>query len=163
MEQRAYLANQPILSASSFGQRLVILRKACGKSQRALGKNIGVSQVTICNWESGRKRPRPEKLAVLADALNVSVSALTQGAGDITDSSHLLDATSFGERLSTLRKLRRLSLVDLGARIGVSHVAVWKWENGSSYPSPQRIKSIADQLHVSVSFLKRGKDTNIPN
>ena len=37
--------------------------------------------------------------------------------------------------------------------LGVSIVAVCKWENGKSLPAPRRLKKIADVLHISVSSL----------
>ena len=70
---------EPLLSAKSFGERLVLLGKICGLSASALSESIGVSRLTIWNWKRGRKYPRPQRLESLAKALSTSVGALTRG------------------------------------------------------------------------------------
>jgi transcriptional regulator with XRE-family HTH domain len=157
MEQSPKRTDEPRLSAKSFGERLTLLREASGLSPSALGASIGVSQVTIWNWENGRKYPRPAKLDDLAKALNTSVCTLSRGQEEMPSAPQDLARASFGERLSMLRKARRLSLAELGSNIGVSHVTVWNWENGKGRPDWQRLQDLAHQLHVSVSFLASGE------
>jgi DNA-binding XRE family transcriptional regulator len=42
---------------SFLGGRLLLLRKYNGKKQEAVGRALGVSDSTICSWETGRSTP----------------------------------------------------------------------------------------------------------
>ena len=48
-DERAYYAH--------IAGRIRLLRAASGLSQRALGRRLGVSNVTICHWEHEEQRP----------------------------------------------------------------------------------------------------------
>jgi transcriptional regulator with XRE-family HTH domain len=157
MEQRSDRTDEPFLSAKAFGERLLLLRKASGLSSRALAASIGVSEVTIWNWETGRTYPKPANMESLAKTLNRSVSSLSRGIEELHIAPQQLAELSFGERLSMLRRARRLSLAELGSNIGVSHVTVWNWESGKRRPDWRRLQDLAHQLHVSVSFLASGE------
>lgn len=60
-----------------FSDRLKTLRVDRGYTQRTLGKIIGVSEVTIGNWERGVKQPSMSCLVSLANALHISMDSLT--------------------------------------------------------------------------------------
>lgn len=65
----------------------------------------------------------------------------------------------FGARLRTLRKGLRLTLEELGTRIGVSNQAVQKWESGKAFPQAERLQPLADALQTSVAYLLTGAAT----
>lgn len=50
-------------------ERLTSRRRNMGKTQRALSREAGLSQVTVWAMENGRKEPRAGTLARLAEAL----------------------------------------------------------------------------------------------
>jgi len=50
-------------------ERLASRRKNMGKTQRALSRDVRVSQVTVWAYENGRKEPRAGTLGRLAEAL----------------------------------------------------------------------------------------------
>ncbi len=56
--------------------RIKELREQKGIGQKALAIDIGVSQPTICDWESGRKVPSSKRAAILADYFGVSLDYL---------------------------------------------------------------------------------------
>lgn len=56
--------------------RLAELRKERGLSQAALGKEIGVAQNTLCNWEKGNREIDQEDLLKLANYFKVSIDYL---------------------------------------------------------------------------------------
>ena len=60
----------------NFNENLKIIRSAAGMTQKSLGEKIGVTSVTIGNWERGIRQPSFELLSKLADALDTSVDAL---------------------------------------------------------------------------------------
>jgi transcriptional regulator with XRE-family HTH domain len=84
----------PILSDMGAGQggRIAVRRKELGLSKAALGKLVGVSRVTILNWESADAMDiKDSKLKKLARALRVSESyivdngpmAVSEGRGPL--------------------------------------------------------------------------------
>lgn len=63
----------------TMGERIARLRGRLGLTQAALGRRCGVSRRTVSDWESGRSRPRPKRLCVLAKALGVAEAYIEQG------------------------------------------------------------------------------------
>lgn len=56
--------------------RIKTLRENAGKQQKELAIDLGVSQPTISDWESGRKVPSAKSTEKLADYFNVSIDYL---------------------------------------------------------------------------------------
>ena len=63
-------------SRPPFGERLAEARTKAGLSQAELADKIGVSQRLITHWERRSVTLKPEQLAALADALNMSSDEL---------------------------------------------------------------------------------------
>jgi len=59
-----------------FNENLKSIRCGAGITQKSLGEMIGVTSVTIGNWERGVRQPSFELLPKLADALDTSIDAL---------------------------------------------------------------------------------------
>ena len=59
-----------------FSQRLLLLRKQAGLSQKQLGEIIGVSNKAICTMEIGTRETTFEKLVLLAEYFHVSADYL---------------------------------------------------------------------------------------
>lgn len=67
----------------SFADNVKRLREAKNYSQAELAELVGVSQVTICNYENGRKKPKNIVIAAkLAEKLDTTVEELVNGGGD---------------------------------------------------------------------------------
>lgn len=64
---------------------------------------------------------------------------------------------SIGERISGLRKEKKLSQGQLADLLGVSRQAVSKWENDASSPDTLNLVKIADVLDTEVEYLATGK------
>ena len=56
-------------------------------------------------------------------------------------------------RIKQLRKERKLSIVELAEKIGVSKLTVLKWEHGTSQISTREAKKLAEYFGVSVGYL----------
>ncbi len=56
--------------------RIRELREDLGLGQCDLARVVGVSQTTVCQWESGNKTPMAAKLPALAQALNCTINDL---------------------------------------------------------------------------------------
>ncbi len=59
-----------------LGDRIKICRKAKNMTQDELGQLIGVSKVSICQWEKGIKTPSTKNLIELTKVFNVELSYL---------------------------------------------------------------------------------------
>lgn len=58
-----------------------------------------------------------------------------------------------GEQIKTLRKEMGLTQVELGKKLGMTGVAVNKWELGQRTPSAEIIKELASIFNVTTDFL----------
>lgn len=63
---------------------------------------------------------------------------------------------SFSENLKRLRRWHGVSQQSLGDAVGVSAVAVGKWEKGASSPEMNKLVLLADYFGVSIDALVRG-------
>lgn len=71
---------------------------------------------------------------------------------------------TFGERLATSRKNKKLSQEALARHLGVSKQAVSHWEKGANFPDNQKLPVLASLLNVRVGWLLTGTEkegTNI--
>ena len=66
-----------------------------------------------------------------------------------------------GERLYTLRRLKKLSREALGEQLGVSGTAVYKWEKGLSEPSISTLRKLAELYGITVDELLGGAPPEI--
>lgn len=66
---------------TEFGARLASARQDAGLSQAELGARIGVQQRTVARWERETVAISTKQLAVLAEALGVSVDELIRENG----------------------------------------------------------------------------------
>ena len=65
---------------------------------------------------------------------------------------------SFAERLSALVRERGISYRELGRRIGVAHVSISKWIQGSASPSDENLEALAEYFSVTPAFLRYGEE-----
>ena len=56
-------------------------------------------------------------------------------------------------RIKRARLIEGLTQNELAVKLGVSTVAVCKWENGQTFPSAKRLKAVAETLHTTVADL----------
>ena len=61
-------------------ERIALARKQVGLSQEQLGEKLGVSRQAVSKWETGKGFPDLKLLEPLAQALDVSLVELLQGA-----------------------------------------------------------------------------------
>lgn len=68
---------------------------------------------------------------------------------------------SMGTRISSLRKFKGLTQIELAEKLNISDKAVSKWESGVGFPSLEMVGPLSDCLGCSIDFLIRGH--NIKN
>lgn len=105
-----------------FPERLAMLRKAHGLTQRELAERIAGSAAAVKKWEQGGTRPVPQTVAALAVALGVSPATL-MGEDDRQP-----------ETIAEARLRRGLRADDLAAELGVSGRHWRRVETGEVLP-----------------------------
>lgn len=132
-----------------LGERIRELREQAGMSQLELANKLGISRTAIARYEGGVASPS-RRLKVLADALDVSVDYLLNGAGEYEVSSH---PTGIGKRIQLLRTLANMDKRTLAVRCGVNTRAVTAWEEERSAPSLTAVAIMADVLKASTDYI----------
>lgn len=69
----------------------------------------------------------------------------------------------FGERLTTVRKAKKISQDELAKRIGVHAPVIGRYERGEVKPSIEVATKIADALEVSLDYLVGHSDLMLEN
>jgi transcriptional regulator with XRE-family HTH domain len=64
-----------------------------------------------------------------------------------------MSMTNFGVNLQTLRELRKLTQLELGARAGIAAASISHFETGQRSPSLESLIKLADALSISVDAL----------
>ncbi len=68
---------------------------------------------------------------------------------------------NFGEKITIVRKKKKLSQAQLGKRSGVNGDIVGKYERNEMKPSIETAKKLADALEVSLDYLVGDGDLKI--
>lgn len=89
-----------LIMINYFGENLRKLRIFKGLSAQELGKELGVAQSTVSNWESGRKEPNFEVLQKISVYFSVSTDRLLNHK--ISDSDVIPDDTTKKEIIARL-------------------------------------------------------------
>lgn len=63
-----------------------------------------------------------------------------------------------GEKITKLKKLKKMSQVELAEKTGISRDAISKYERDGVLPSVEYAKRIADALGVSLDYLVSDSD-----
>ena len=58
------------------------------------------------------------------------------------------------------RLIAGITQLELAEKVGVSHVAVCKWETGKGLPNVRRLNAVADALNTTVAELLKEEGTN---
>lgn len=69
------------MSKQCLAKRLRSLRDARGMTRRELAERIGITEIAIYNYETGRRTPEPKILEKLAMSFGTTLSALRDDAG----------------------------------------------------------------------------------
>jgi len=70
---------------------------------------------------------------------------------------------TFGERLTTVRKRKRLSQADVGKLIGINGDAYGRYERNEVKPTIEMASKIAHALKISLDYLTGVIDTQLDN
>lgn len=69
-----------------------------------------------------------------------------------------MDQITTGKFIARKRKEQNLTQEQLAERLGVSNKTIFKWETGKCMPDYAVVKSLCEELKVSVSELMDGEE-----
>ena len=70
---------------------------------------------------------------------------------------------TFGERLTVVRKRKKLSQADVGKKIGINGDAYGRYDRDAVRPTIEMAVKIAEALEVSLDYLVGKTDTELDN
>ena len=152
--------------------RLEAARRRLGLTRRELGAKVALEAGSMCRWAKGKLRPSPwmaGRIEEILDQLeNLDARHLTTSRSYFEHTRwgrkppHGVRPRTFGERLRARRLQLRLSLDELGRRIGRSRATVNRLERGASRPTLELRERLGAALKRRVSPSKVAPFTNPP-
>lgn len=140
-----------------FHEKLKVLRKKKGLTQKSLSNILNISQSAYAHWEQGMREPNFEKLSMLACIFNVSIDYLLSENLEISKESYLKlkeeKKNLFSVRLKELRLQHGFSQQELAEILGIKRNTYSDWENGKCKPNYEKLEKIADFFGVSLDWL----------
>ena len=140
-----------------FHEKLKVLRKKQGLTQKEVADLVHVDRVRYTNWENGKREPNFENLSMLACIFDVSVDFLLSEYLEISKGTYLKlkeeKKNLFSVRLKELRLQRGFSQEELAEQIGIKQNSYSDWENGKCKPNYEKLEKIADFFGVSLDWL----------
>ncbi len=134
--------------ASSLGEWIRDRRIQFGWTQQQLADKLGVTDITISNWENGHSCPQPSNLQAIENALG----ELPAFATSVERSEEDRTTTPFGAWLRNTRLSKGLSQIELAERAGVSDITISYIETGRTQsPRPQTIRALKDALGETLT------------
>lgn len=140
-----------------FHEKLKVLRKEKGLTQKSLSNMLNISQGAYAQWENGKREPNFEKLSMLACIFDVSIDFLLSKNLEISKETYLKlkeeKKNLFSVRLKELRLQHGFSQEELVEKIGIKRNSYSDWENGKCKPNYEKLEKIADFFGVSLDWL----------
>ena len=147
-----------------LNENLAKIRKERGLTQEALSVKLNVVRQTISKWEKGTAVPDADTLCRIADALDVSVSALLGGSEheDKIDTTAIVGSLAQINEQIAIRNRRAaniwkalflISLVVIGILIGKSYSGSSISETASQVMLPEKIEASNVFFHCSSEDL----------
>ena len=120
---------QETTSSDRIGERIRTIRQAAGMSLTELGEKVGLNADRMQKYENGQRKPKPDMLKKIADALSVSVMALEDPV--VMTDLGLMYALFEMERYHGLRVVRsgdEIHLVFGDGKHGITNDFLDEWE-----------------------------------
>lgn len=137
-----------------FGNRLKMLREANGFKQGQFADKIGITRMSMSNYESGKHCPDVNVLKRMADCLGCSTDYLLGVRETMKNSA------TFAERLFSLMQERGLSQVQLADALEIKKQSINNYLKGRSRPELDVLMRFADFFECSVDYLL-GRDAGL--
>ena len=129
------------------------LRKLChdkGLTLKTLAQKTYISSRTLENWDNQSHLPRLNNLALLAQALDVSVDELAKSLGySVLPWPPLLPKKTLKELFISTSQTQQ----QIAKQIQVNSPTLSLWSNGKTYPTLDKALALAAVLNISLNDL----------
>ena len=122
------------------------LRISKGLTQKQLADLCGIAEPNLRKYELGKQNPKIETVEKIANALNVSVSELS----NYQESFHYNSRLTVGMNIKTARKKVNITQKQLGEMIGSSEGMIRQYELGLRNPKMETLSKIANALNLNL-------------
>ena len=145
-----------------FHEKLKVLRKKKGLTQKDVAEFFGIKQPVYQKWESGNRKPTYENLSMLACIFDVSIDFLLSEYSEISKERYLKfkkrkkeeeKQKVFSVRLKELRLQRGLTQKELAEQIGIKQSSYSDLESCKCEAKYEKLEKIADLFDVSLDWL----------
>ena len=138
-----------------IGFRLKKSRRSIGCTQGNLANKLGITSVTVVEWEKGRAEPKPSVLLKWAELTNVSPGWLLTGEGEMKAGEGGQTAFSVaGQREAEGKRLGNSSQFDEGVHINLELIL----KEGDDYPLQSQIINDIRKLSNKIRLQHKEKD-----
>lgn len=96
---------------SLLGETLRYRREQLRLGQKGLAQHVGVSQQTLSRWERAEAIPRPQRVAKLAEVLDLDCAHLHRLAGYLPEEESSALSETFRELYAGMSRLSRSELM----------------------------------------------------
>jgi transcriptional regulator with XRE-family HTH domain len=126
-----------------FKDKLQLLRKQKGISQKKLAENIGISRQAVAKWELGKSYPDMSKLIMLSDLFKISIDKLVKDYDDESCSYEYIKHRNYinEDVIDFLCRAKRVTYAGKGA------------ETTSSRPNSHELQYIENNYKYIDSYL----------
>ena len=107
-----------------------------GLSQAALGDRVGVHQVSISNWETGKFHPTAEEVAALHKLFRAGGGAIVSETPE----------ASFGDWVRENRSAQGLSRRELAAKVGIAEAQIYNIEAGRTVNPREKTRKALERV-----------------
>lgn len=126
-----------------IGQNIKTAREAKNWSQKKLAEATRISNTLICSYETGKRTPGLSTLALIAEALDVSIDELYFGDNNV---NFITKAGDDGHKIANcVYQLFKLGAIDGSITLGINGPSMGM---APSFREPiSRLLRIADEVH----------------
>ncbi|MCI5924673.1 MAG: helix-turn-helix transcriptional regulator [Oscillospiraceae bacterium] len=139
-----------------MGERIKELRKFLGLTQQEFATRLGSVQNTITGYETGRRTPSNQVIALICREFGVSEEWLRTGEGEMLVAV-TPDENFMGERIKELRKFLGLTQQEFAKRLGIKRNTIANYEVGRNDPIDAIVTLICREFGVSEEWLRTGE------
>lgn len=139
-----------------IGLRIKDLREKKGLTLEALAAMVGVSRQMIWDYENHKHEPSRKRMHKLAQALGVSVDYFAgkthNNLQKPDNESGFWEFMSIGQKIRELRRIKKMTSEELGAKIGVSKQQINHYELDRNIPPLDKLDKIAKVFNVDSTY-----------
>ncbi len=133
-----------------IGNRIKKLRKDKNISQKDMANMLNIPRSTYSNYENNNREPSIKLLEKIAEILNVSLGELF---GVNEEELKKDKSLPVGENIRKYRKIKGLTMKELGTRVGITEQAISQYERSIRNPSLEVLLNVSNALDVPLNVL----------